>query len=105
MAGHLQRVAVPLAGLPGVRAGREGRGSPQQDKSGFFASPLAPAFAAAAPEVWTGWSQTPWDVFGIWASTVTPNLVSGQTVSSQLAGSGAAISNYAQSAGYQVVTK
>ncbi len=76
-----------------------------QDKTGFFASPLAPAFATAAPEVWTGWAQTPWDVFGIWASTVTPSLVAGQSVSSQLAGFGSQLSNYAQSAGYQVVTK
>jgi multiple sugar transport system substrate-binding protein len=76
-----------------------------QDASGLFAAPLAPAFATAAPEVWTGWSETPWDAFGIWASTATPNLVSGQSVSSQLSAVGAAFSNYAQSAGYQVVTK
>ncbi len=76
-----------------------------QDASGYYASPLAPTFATAAPEVWTGWAETPWDAFGIWASTATPNLVAGQSVSSQLAGVGAAFSNYAQSAGYQVVSK
>lgn len=76
-----------------------------QDKSGYYVSPLAPVFAKAAPEIWTGWSQTPWDVFGIWASTVTPNLVAGQSVSSQLAGFATQVSDYAQSAGYQVVSK
>ncbi len=77
----------------------------EQDTSGYFASPLAPAFATAASEVWTGWSETPWDVYGIWASTVLPNLTSGQSFSSQLAGFGAQISDYAQSAGFQIVTK
>ena len=67
-----------------------------QDASGYYASPLAPVFAKAATEVWTGWSQTRWDVFGLWASNVTPNLVEGDTVTSQLAVMGTAISNYAQ---------
>ncbi len=31
----------------------------EQDASGFFASPLAPAFATAASEVWTGFAQRP----------------------------------------------
>ena len=34
-----------------------------QDASGFWATPLAPAFATAATEVWTGWAETPWDVY------------------------------------------
>ena len=34
-----------------------------QDASGFWATPLAPAFATAANEVWTGWAETPWDVY------------------------------------------
>jgi multiple sugar transport system substrate-binding protein len=73
-----------------------------QDKSGLFATPLAPAFATAAPEVWPGWSQTPWDVFGLWAQNVTPNLTAGDTVSSQLSVMASAILNNAQSDGYQV---
>jgi hypothetical protein len=76
----------------------------QQDKNSLFASPLAPVFAAAAPEVWPGWSQTPWDVFGLWAQNVTPNLVSGNSVSSQLSVMASAILNNAQSDGYQVTS-
>jgi len=76
----------------------------EQDASGLFATPLAPAFAVAAPEVWTGWSQTPWDVFGLWAQNVTPNLVAGDTVSSQLSVMAGAILSNAQSDGYQVTS-
>jgi multiple sugar transport system substrate-binding protein len=77
----------------------------EQDASGFWATPLAPAFAIAANEVWPGWAETPWDVYGIWASTVLPNLTAGQSFSSQLPGFAAQISDYAQSDGFQVVTK
>ncbi len=67
-------------------------GSPRKTASGFWATPLAPAFATAANEVWPGWAETPWDVYGIWASTVLPNLTAGQSFSSQLPGFAAAIS-------------
>ena len=76
----------------------------EQDASGLFATPLAPAFAVAAPEVWPGWSQTPWDVFGLWAQNVTPNLVAGDSVSSQLSVMAGAILDNAQSDGYQVTS-
>ena len=74
----------------------------EQDASGLFATPLAPAFAVAAPEVWPGWSQTPWDVFGLWAQNVTPNLVAGDTVLSQLSVMAGVIKDNAQSEGFQV---
>lgn len=76
-----------------------------QDKSGYYAAALAPVFAKAATEVWTGWSQTRWDVFGLWAANVTPNLIAGDTVTSQLPVMGSVISNYAQSDGFQVTNK
>jgi len=76
-----------------------------QDQSGYYADQVAAIMEKAATEVWSGWTQTPWDVFGIWNSTVTPNLVAGQSVSSQLAGFGAALQNYAQSDGFQVKNK
>ena len=77
----------------------------EQDASGYYVSPLAPVFAKAATEIWTGWSQTRWDVFGLWAANVTPNLIAGDTVSSQLPVMGSVISNYAQSDGFQVTNK
>ncbi len=77
----------------------------KEDSGSLFAAPLAPVFAKAATEIWPGWSQTPWDVFGLWAQNVTPNLVGGSTVSSQLSVLGSAIQNYAQSDGFQVVNK
>ena len=74
----------------------------KEDSGSLFAAPLAPVFAKAATEIWPGWSQTPWDVFGLWAQNVTPNLVAGSSVSSQLSVMGSAILNYAQSDGFQV---
>jgi hypothetical protein len=76
----------------------------EQDASGLFASPLSSTFAIAAPEVWPGWSQTPWDVFGLWAQNVTPNLIAGSSVSSQLSVMASAILNNAQSDGFQVTS-
>ena len=104
LAGHFDSGPGPLGGLPGVRAGGKSWIA-AEDSSGFCATPLAPAFATAAAEVWPGWSETPWDVYGIWASTVLPNLTAGQSFSSQLPGFAAQISNYAQSDGFQVVSK
>ena len=74
-----------------------------QDASHYWASPLAPVFAKAATEVWTGWSETRWDVYGLWAANVTPNLISGNTVLSQLPVMGSQIQNYAQADGFTVV--
>jgi ABC-type glycerol-3-phosphate transport system substrate-binding protein len=71
-------------------------------QSKYFADNIGPAFAAAAKEVWTGWSAVPWSTDGIWASSVTPNLTSGASLSSQLTGYASALTNYAQSDGYTV---
>ena len=114
--GQLQTAAKVLVGLATSNVSQlQSEGYPgyvpaakawiaQQDKSGLFATPLAPAFATAAPEVWPGWSQTPWDVFGLWAQNVTPNLIAGDAVSSQLSVMASAILNNAQSDGYQVTS-
>jgi hypothetical protein len=104
-AGHLDGVARPVGGLPRLRARRQeldrraGRQRP-------FRHAIGPgAFAVAAPEVWPGWSQTPWDVFGLWAQNVTPNLVAGDSVTSQLSVMATAILDNAQNYGYQVKAK
>ncbi len=77
----------------------------EQDSSGYYAKPLASVFAQAANEVWSGWSPTRFATDAIWTSTVTPQLVQGQSVSSQLANFGNQLKNYAQSDGYTVVSK
>ena len=77
----------------------------KQDASGYYVKPLAPVFAKAATEIWTGWSQTPWDVFGLWASNVTPNLVAGSTRFVPAAGNGVGDLELRTIDGFQVVTK
>jgi len=99
----LEGVAKPVAGLPRLRPAAKSWIA-EQDASGLFASPLSSTFAIAAPEVWPGWSQTPWDVFGLWAQNVTPNLIAGSSVSSQLSVMASAILNNAQSDGFQVTS-
>lgn len=76
-----------------------------QDKSGFFASPLAPTFAKAVGEVWNGWTETPWDVYGLWAANALPSLATGASFSSQIPVVATQISDAASAAGFQVVTK
>jgi ABC-type glycerol-3-phosphate transport system substrate-binding protein len=77
----------------------------EQDASGFFANPLAPTFATAVGEVWTGWAESPWDVYGLWAANVLPALASGSTFSSQIPVMATQISDAASVDGFQVVTK
>jgi hypothetical protein len=77
----------------------------EQDSSGYYAKPLASVFAQAANEVWSGWSPTRYATDAVWNSTVTPQLVQGHSVSSQLANFGNQLKNYAQSDGYTVVSK
>ncbi len=77
----------------------------QQDAGHFFASPLAPTFSKAVGEVWPGFAESPWDAYGLWAANALPNLASGASFSSQIGVIGTQLSNAAQSAGFQVVTK
>jgi multiple sugar transport system substrate-binding protein len=77
----------------------------EQDASGYYAKPLASVFAQAAGEVWSGWSPTRYATDSVWNSTVTPQLVQGQSVSSQLPNFGTQLKNFAQSDGYSVVSK
>jgi len=72
------------------------------EKSGYFANDIGPAFAAAAKEMWPGWSPVPYSTDGIWASTVTPALTGGSTLASQIGAFASALKNYAQSDGYTV---
>jgi multiple sugar transport system substrate-binding protein len=76
----------------------------KEDASGYYVNPLAPVFAQAAGEVWPGWSQTRYDVYGIWNSTVSPGLLEGKSVSSLIPGFAASIKNYAMTDGYTVVS-
>jgi ABC-type glycerol-3-phosphate transport system substrate-binding protein len=73
-----------------------------QAKTGYFAGNVAPAFTAAAGEVWTGWSATKFSQEAIWAATVTPGITAGKTIVSMLPAWQTAITNYATAAGYQV---
>jgi multiple sugar transport system substrate-binding protein len=77
----------------------------EQDASGFFATPLASTFAKAAGEVWTGWSESPWDVYGLWAANALPNLASGASFSSQIPVLATQIKDAASVLGFQVTTK
>ena len=76
----------------------------KEDTSGYYAAPLAGVFARASGEVWSGWSQTRYDTYGIWNSTVSANLLTGHTVLSELPNFAATIKNYAQLDGYTVVS-
>ena len=87
-AGHFHSGPRRLGGLPGVRAGGEIMDRRARRQRVFRLSPGA-GLRHSRLEVWTGWPETPWDVYGIWASTVLPNLTAGQSFSSQLAVFGA----------------
>ncbi len=76
-----------------------------QQASGLYSNQIAPVFAKAATEVWSGWSPVPWSTDGVFGSTVVTGINSGQTFASQLAGFASQLTNYAQSDGYTVVTK
>jgi multiple sugar transport system substrate-binding protein len=79
-----------------------------QLKGGFFANPatgpdsLGSVFAAAANEVWSGWSPLRVDTDNVWSASVTPGLTTGSTLASLLSTYGTAISNAAQVDGYTV---
>ncbi len=76
-----------------------------QQASGLYSNQIAPVFAQAATEVWSGWSPVPWSTDSVFGSTVVTGLNSGQTMTSQLAGFASQLADYAQSDGYTVVTK
>lgn len=77
----------------------------EQDASGFFASPLAPTFAKAVGEVWSGYAESPWNTSTIWSATALPDLTSGQSFSSQIPLVATQISDAASLAGFQVLSK
>ena len=76
-----------------------------QQASGDYATQLGPVFATAATEVWSDWGPVPYSTEAVWADTVTPALVGGGTITSQLANYGTQLTDFAQSDGYTVVTK
>ena len=73
-----------------------------QDKSGYYASPISPVLQGAAGQVWSGWGYGTFSQEAIWAATVTPALTAGKTITSMLPDWQTAITNYATAAGYQV---
>jgi hypothetical protein len=77
----------------------------QEDAGNLFATPLAPTFAKAVGEVWSGWAESPWDVYGLWAANVLPNVALGASFSSQIPIMATQVANAAAVDGFQVVTK
>jgi len=74
----------------------------QEDTGTLFASPLAPAFATSAGEVWPGFAQSPWNTGGLWSANVLPALTSGSSFSSQIPVFASQISSAAALDGFQV---
>ncbi len=73
-----------------------------QNRTGYFADDVAPAFTKAAGMVWPGWSATKFSQEAVWAATVVPGLTAGKTVTSMLGTWQTAIRNQAQALGYTV---
>ncbi len=73
-----------------------------QDKSGYYASPISTVLQGAAGQVWSGWGYGKFSQEAIWAATVDPGLTAGKTITSMLPSWQTAITNYATSDGYQV---
>jgi len=76
-----------------------------QQASGQYSTQLAPVFAKAATEVWSGWSPVPWSVDAVWGSSVTPSINASTSIGSLLPSFASQLTDYAQSDGYTVVTK
>ena len=74
-----------------------------QQASGLYSNQIAPVFAKAATEVWSGWSPVPWSTDSVFGSTVVTGINSGQTLTSQLSAFASQLADYAQSDGYTVV--
>ena len=74
------------------------------NKSGYFANNVAPVFAAAATEIWTGWAVTRFSADSTWASTVLPAETSGKTIASVFSSYASTLANLARSDGYTVVS-
>ena len=69
----------------------------------YFADDVAPVFEQAANEVWPGWTDTTeYNIGSLFTSTVLPNVVQGQTITSQLPALQTAIVDKATSLGYKV---
>lgn len=68
----------------------------------YFADNVAPAFTAAADEVWTGWSNTKFSDATPWSNTVLPALTAGKSLAAVLPAWQTAITNEAKSLGYTV---
>jgi ABC-type glycerol-3-phosphate transport system substrate-binding protein len=73
-----------------------------QQKSGYFANNITPAFQQAAGQVWQSWGYGKFSQEAIWAATVTPGITAGKSIVSMLPAWQTAITNYATADGYQV---
>jgi hypothetical protein len=72
------------------------------NSSHFFYGNPGPVFKTASGEVWPGSSPLLFSTDDIWASTVVPGLVKGDSMSSLLGKWGTALKNQATAFGYQV---
>ncbi|MFC1414097.1 ABC transporter substrate-binding protein [Streptacidiphilus sp. N1-12] len=69
----------------------------------YFATDVAPAFTAAAGEVWPGWSASGLvNQQNIWSTTVMPAVLQGKTIESQLGAWQTEARNLAPTVGYTV---
>lgn len=74
------------------------------DNTSYFAGDVAPAFKAAASQVWSGWSQvSEVNDQEIWPTAVLADVLEGATVESRLPAWQEQARNLAQVAGYEVV--
>ena len=71
-----------------------------QAKQQYFASDVSSAFTQAAGEIWSGWGAGRYSQENIWASSMVPQITSGQTITSLLPSWQTAIQNQARSFGY-----
>jgi ABC-type glycerol-3-phosphate transport system substrate-binding protein len=73
------------------------------NSSGLFANDPTKVFETSAQEIWPGSSALLFSTDTVWADTVVTGLVAGKTLGSLLKPWGTAISEMAQTFGYQVV--
>jgi ABC-type glycerol-3-phosphate transport system substrate-binding protein len=73
-----------------------------QAKQHYFASDVSSVFSQAANEIWGGWGSGRFSQENIWAASMSPQITSGQTITSLLPAWQTAIENQARSFGYTV---
>ncbi|MFD8493735.1 ABC transporter substrate-binding protein [Amycolatopsis sp. NPDC059657] len=93
---------VELApGYPAFSAAAQGW-LKKQASSGYFAGDIGPPMIDAATRVWPGWGSPSFSQEKIWASTITPGVTAGKTITSLLPDWQTSIINYAKANGYRI---